>query len=114
VVCTILNRDLSPRPTASDVFPNELGRIRTAPGKCSIEGQTHAWLSAIAPPHRQSFDNKPSAPTGQFAETPRFRQAGAQLSSGPESEPPKPFRFKLSGSSASMAVTKPVAENFGR
>src|SRR5260370_21965882 len=90
VVCTI-GTAISPLVQHLDV-PKERGRIRTAP-EMRIEGQTNAWAIGDCALIVNSFDNKPSAPTCQFAER-QGRQAALNLVRVLKGEPTKPFRFK--------------------
>ncbi len=109
VVCTI-GTSISPLVLHLDV-PKERGRIRTAP-EMRIEGQTNAWAIGDCALIVNSFDNKPSAPTGQFAER-QGRQAALNLVRILKGEPTKPFRFKALGQLCSIGGYEAVAEMFG-
>lgn len=109
VVCTI-GTAISPLVQHLDV-PKERGRIRTAP-EMRIEGQTNAWAIGDCALIVNSFDNKPSAPTGQFAER-QGRQAALNLVRILKGEPTKPFRFKALGQLCSIGGYQAVAEMFG-
>jgi NADH dehydrogenase len=109
VVCTI-GTSISPLVQHLDV-PKERGRIRTAP-EMRIEGQTSAWAIGDCALIVNSFDNKPSAPTGQFAER-QGRQAALNLVRVLKGEPTKPFRFKALGQLCSIGGYQAVAEMFG-
>jgi NADH dehydrogenase len=109
VVCTI-GTSTSPLVQHLDV-PKERGRIRTAP-EMRIEGQTNAWAIGDCALIVNSFDNKPSAPTGQFAER-QGRQAALNLVRILKGEPTKPFRFKALGQLCSIGGYQAVAEMFG-
>ena len=109
VVCTI-GTSISPLVQQLDV-PKERGRIRTAP-EMRIEGQTNAWAIGDCALIVNSFDNKPSAPTGQFAER-QGRQAALNLVRLLKGEPTKPFRFKALGQLCSIGGYQAVAEMFG-
>jgi NADH:quinone reductase (non-electrogenic) len=109
VVCTI-GTSISPLVQQLDV-PKERGRIRTAP-EMRIEGQTNAWAIGDCALIINSFDNKPSAPTGQFAER-QGRQAALNLVRILKGEPTKPFRFKALGQLCSIGGYSAVAEMFG-
>jgi NADH:ubiquinone reductase (H+-translocating) len=109
VVCTI-GTSISPLVQHLDV-PKERGRIRTAP-EMRIEGQTNAWAIGDCALIVNSFDNKPSAPTGQFAER-QGRQAALNLVRVLKGEPTKPFRFKALGQLCSIGGYQAVAEMFG-
>jgi NADH dehydrogenase len=109
VVCTI-GTSISPLVQHLDV-PKERGRIRTAP-EMRIEGQTNAWAIGDCALIVNSFDNKPSAPTGQFAER-QGRQAALNLVRILKGEPTKPFRFKALGQLCSIGGYQAVAEMFG-
>jgi len=109
VVCTI-GTSISPLVQQLDV-PKERGRIRTAP-EMRIEGQTNAWAIGDCALIINAFDNKPSAPTGQFAER-QGRQAALNLVRILKGEPTKPFRFKALGQLCSIGGYSAVAEMFG-
>src|SRR6266404_3846458 len=109
VVCTI-GTSISPLVQQLDV-PKERGRIRTS-SEMRIEGQTNAWASGDCALIVNSFDNKPSAPTGQFAER-QGRQAALNLVRVLKGEPTKPFRFKALGQLCSIGGYSAVAEMFG-
>src|SRR5580692_4898774 len=109
VVCTI-GTAISPLVQHLDV-PKERGRIRTAP-EMRIEGQTNAWAIGDCALIVNSFDNKPSAPTGQFAER-QGRQAALNLVRLLKGEATKPFRFKALGQLCSIGGYSAVAEMFG-
>ncbi len=109
VVCTI-GTSVSPLVQHLDV-PKERGRIRTAP-EMRIEGQTNAWAIGDCALIVNSFDNKSSAPTGQFAER-QGRQAALNLVRVLKGEPTKPFRFKALGQLCSIGGYQAVAEMFG-
>src|SRR5258708_18533271 len=72
--------------------PKARGRIRTAP-EMRIEGQTNVWAIGDCALIVNSFDKKPSPPTGQFAER-QGRQAALNLVRVLKGEAVKPFRFK--------------------
>ena len=109
VVCTI-GTSISPLVQQLDV-PKERGRIRTS-SEMRIEGQTNAWALGDCALIVNSFDNKPSAPTGQFAER-QGRQAALNLVRILKGEPTKPFRFKALGQLCSIGGYSAVAEMFG-
>jgi NADH:quinone reductase (non-electrogenic) len=109
IVCTI-GTAISPIVQALAV-PKERGRIRTAP-EMRIEGQNNAWAVGDCALIVNSFDNKPSAPTGQFAER-QGRQAALNLVRILKGEPTKPFRFKALGQLCSIGGYQAVAEMFG-
>jgi len=109
VVCTI-GTSISPLVQHLDV-PKERGRIRTAP-EMRIEGQTNAWAIGDCALIINSFDNKPSVPTGQFAER-QGRQAALNLVRLLKGEDTKPFRFKALGQLCSIGGYSAVAEMFG-
>jgi NADH:ubiquinone reductase (H+-translocating) len=109
VVCTI-GTSISPLVQDLDV-PKERGRIRTAP-EMRIEGQTNAWAIGDCALIVNSFDSKPSAPTGQFAER-QGRQAALNLVRVLKGEPTKPFGFKALGQLCSIGGYQAVAEMFG-
>jgi len=77
------------------MFPKERGRIRTTP-EMRIEGQTNAWAIGDCAYIINAFDNKPAAPTGQFAER-QGRQAALNVVRILKAEPTQPFRFKALG-----------------
>ena len=109
VVCTI-GTAISPIVQALDV-PKERGRIRTTP-EMRIEGQTNAWAIGDCAYIINAFDNKPSPPTGQFAER-QGRQAALNLVRILRSEPTRPFRFKALGQLCSIGGYEAVAEMLG-
>lgn len=109
VVCTI-GTAVSPLVQRLDV-PKERGRIRTAPDM-RIEGHTHAWAIGDCALIVNAFDNKPSAPTGQFAER-QGRQAALNLVRILKGEPTQPFRFKALGQLCSIGGYQAVAEMLG-
>jgi NADH:ubiquinone reductase (H+-translocating) len=109
VVCTI-GTAMSPFVEQLEV-PKERARIRTAPDM-RIEGRTNAWALGDCALIINAFDNKPSAPTGQFAER-QGRQAALNLVRILKGEPTQPFRFKALGQLCSIGGYQAVAEMFG-
>jgi NADH dehydrogenase len=109
VVCTI-GTTTSPIVQRLDV-PKEKGRIRTLPDM-RIEGQTNAWAIGDCALIVNAFDNKPSPPTGQFAER-QGRQAALNLVRLLHGEPTQPFRFKALGQLCSIGGYEAVAEMLG-
>ena len=109
IVCTI-GTSISPIVQALDV-PKERGRVRTTP-EMRIEGQTNAWAIGDCAYIINAFDNKPAAPTGQFAER-QGRQAALNLVRILRSEPTQPFRFKALGQLCSIGGYEAVAEMLG-
>ena len=109
VVCTI-GTAVSPMVQALDV-PKERGRIRTTP-EMRIEGQTNAWAIGDCAYIINAFDNKPAAPTGQFAER-QGRQAALNVVRILKAEPTQPFRFKALGQLCSIGGYQAVAEMLG-
>jgi len=109
IVCTI-GTTASPLVQNLNV-PKEKGRIRTAP-EMRIEGQTNAWAVGDCALVVNAFDNKPSPPTGQFAER-QGRQAALNLVRVLRGEPTKPFRFKALGQLCSIGGYSAVAEMLG-
>jgi len=109
VVCTI-GTATSPLVEHLDV-PKDKGRIRTAPDM-RIEGKTNAWAIGDCALIINAFDNKPSAPTGQFAER-QGRQAALNLVRILKGEPTQPFRFKALGQLCSIGGYQAVAEMLG-
>jgi NADH dehydrogenase len=109
IVCTI-GTATSPIVQALDV-PKERGRIRTTP-EMRIEGQTNAWAVGDCAYIINAFDNKPSAPTGQFAER-EGRQAALNLVRTLQGQPTRPFRFKALGQLCSIGGYEAVAEMLG-
>jgi NADH dehydrogenase len=109
VVCTI-GTAISPIVQALDV-PKERGRIRTTP-EMRIEGQTNAWAIGDCAYIINAFDNKPAAPTGQFAER-QGRQAALNVVRILQSQPIQPFRFKALGQLCSIGGYQAVAEMLG-
>lgn len=78
-----------------------------------IEGQPNAWALGDCALIINAFDNKPSPPTGQFAER-QGRQAVPNLVRILKGEAPQPFRFKALGQLCSIGGYEAVAENFFR
>jgi NADH dehydrogenase len=109
VVCTI-GTAISPMVQALDV-PKERGRIRTTP-EMRIEGQTNAWAIGDCAYIINAFDNKPAAPTGQFAER-QGHQAALNVVRILKAEPTQPFRFKALGQLCSIGGYQAVAEMLG-
>jgi NADH:quinone reductase (non-electrogenic) len=109
IVCTI-GTAVSPLVQYLDV-PKERGRIRTSPDM-RIEGQTNAWAIGDCALIVNSFDNRLSATTGQFAER-QGRQAALNLIRILKGEPTQPFRFKVLGQLCSIGGYQAVAEMFG-
>jgi NADH dehydrogenase len=109
VVCTI-GTAISPLVQHLDV-PKVLGRIRTTP-EMRVEGQTNAWAIGDCAHIINAFDNKPSPPTGQFAER-QGRQAALNLVRILKGEPTHPFRFKAMGQLCSIGGYQAVAEMLG-
>jgi NADH:ubiquinone reductase (H+-translocating) len=105
VVCTI-GTAISPIVQALDV-PKERGRIRTTP-EMRIEGQTNAWAIGDCAYIINAFDNKPAAPTGQFAER-QGRQAALNVVRILQSQPTQPLRFKALGQLCSIGGYQAVA-----
>lgn len=109
IVCAI-GTATSPIVQALDV-PEERGRIRTTP-EMRIEGQTNAWAIGDCAYIINAFDNKPAAPTGQFAER-QGRQAALNLIRIVNGEATKPFHFKALGQLCSIGGYQAVAEMLG-
>jgi NADH dehydrogenase len=109
VVCTI-GTATSPIVQALDVA-KERGRIRTTP-EMRIEGQTNAWAIGDCAYIINAFDNKPAAPTGQFAER-QGRQAALNVVRILQAKPTQPFRFKALGQLCSIGGYEAVAEMLG-
>ncbi len=109
IVCTI-GTAISPIVQSLDV-PKERGRIRTTP-EMRIEGQTNAWAVGDCAYIINAFDNKPAAPTGQFAER-EGRQAALNLVRILQGQPTRPFHFKALGQLCSIGGYEAVAEMLG-
>jgi NADH dehydrogenase len=109
IVCTI-GTAISPIVQALDV-PKERGRICSTP-EMRIEGQTNAWAIGDCAYIINAFDNKPAAPTGQFAER-QGRQAALNLVRLLHGEATRPFRFKALGQLCSIGGYEAVAEMLG-
>jgi NADH dehydrogenase len=109
IVCTI-GTAISPIVQSLDV-PKERGRIRSTP-EMRIEGQTNAWAVGDCAYIINAFDNKPSAPTGQFAER-EGRQAALNLARTLQGQPTRPFHFKALGQLCSIGGYEAVAEMLG-
>src|SRR5258706_4678318 len=74
-----------------------------------IEAHTNAWAIGDCALIVKAFDNKPSAPTGQFAER-QGRQAALNLVRILKGEPTQPFRFKALGQLCSIGGYQAVRE----
>jgi NADH dehydrogenase len=109
IVCTI-GTAISPIVQSLHVA-KERGRIRTTPDM-RIEGQTNAWAIGDCAFIINAFDNKPSPPTGQFAER-QGRQAALNLARILNNEPTRPFHFKALGQLCSIGGYQAVAEMLG-
>src|SRR6202142_188368 len=109
IVCTI-GTAISPLVQHLEV-PKEKGRIRTT-SEMRIEGQTNAWAIGDCAYIINAFDDKPSPPTGQFAER-QGRQAALNLVRSVKGEATLPFRFKALGQLCSIGGYQAVAEMFG-
>ena len=109
VVCTI-GTAISPLVQHLDVA-KERGRISTSP-EMRIEGQTNAWAIGDCAHIINAFDNKPSPPTGQFAER-QGRQAALNLVRILKGQATQPFRFKALGQLCSIGGYQAVAEMLG-
>jgi NADH dehydrogenase len=109
IVCTI-GTSISPLVQHLDV-PKERGRIRTT-SEMRIEGQTNAWAIGDCAYVVNAFDNKPSPPTGQFAER-QGRQAALNLIRIVKGEVTRPFYFKALGQLCSIGGYQAVAEMMG-
>src|SRR5258708_143644 len=109
IVCTI-GTAISPIVQSLDV-PKERGRTRTIPDM-RIEGQTNAWAIGDCTYIINAFDNKPSPPTGQFAER-QGRQAALNLTRILDNKPTRPFRFQALGQLCSIGGYQAVAEMLG-
>ena len=109
IVCTI-GTAISPIVQSLDV-PKERGRIRTTP-EMRIDGQTNAWAIGDCAYIINAFDNKPAAPTGQFAER-QGRQAALNLVRILQGQPTRPFHFKALGQLCSIGGYEAVAEMLG-
>jgi NADH dehydrogenase len=109
IVCTI-GTTISPLIQHLDV-PKEKGRILTSP-EMRVQGQLNVWAIGDCALIINAFDNKPSPPTGQFAER-EGRQAALNLVRILKSEPTKPFYFKALGQLCSIGGYQAVAEMMG-
>jgi NADH:ubiquinone reductase (H+-translocating) len=109
IVCTI-GTAISPLVQRLEV-PKEKGRIRTTT-EMRIEGQFNAWAIGDCAYIINAFDNKPSPPTGQFAER-QGRQAALNLVRIIKGQPTQPFRFKALGQLCSIGGYQAVAEMMG-
>src|SRR5258708_2429683 len=109
VVCTI-GTATSPIVQALDV-PKERGRIRTTP-EMRIAGQTNAWAIGDCAYIINAFDNKPAAPTAQFAER-QGRQAALNVVRILKAQPTQPFRLQPLCHLSSIGGYQAVAEMLG-
>lgn len=87
------------------------GRIVTEPNM-SLPNRPNVWAIGDCAYIINSYDNKPSPPTGQFAER-QGRQVANNIVRTIKKDPTKPFYFKPLGQLCSIGGHKAVAEMFG-
>jgi NADH dehydrogenase len=109
VVCTI---GTAPSPIVQHLdVKKERGRLVTDPDM-RITGLPNVWAVGDCACITNAFDNKPSPPTGQFAER-EGRQAAENIVRVLHGQPTRPFYFKPLGQLCSIGGRRAVAEMFG-
>ena len=109
VVCTI---GTTPSPIVQHLeVKKERGRLLTDPDM-RVTGLPNVWAVGDCAYIINAFDNKPSPPTGQFAER-EGRQAAENLVRVLHGQPTRPFYFKPLGQLCSIGARQAVAEMFG-
>jgi NADH dehydrogenase len=109
VVCTI---GTTPSPIVRHLdVKKERGRLVTDPDM-RITGLPNVWAVGDCAYITNAFDNKPSPPTGQFAER-EGRQAAENIVRVLHGQPTRPFYFKPFGQLCSIGARRAVAEMFG-
>lgn len=109
VVCTI---GTAPSPIVLHLdVKKERGRLVTDPDM-RITGLPNVWAVGDCAYITNAFDNKPSPPTGQFAER-EGRQAAENVVRVIHGQPTRPFYFKPLGQLCSIGGRRAVAEMFG-
>jgi NADH dehydrogenase len=109
VVCTI---GTAPSPIVQHLdVKKERGRLVTDPDM-RITGLPNVWAVGDCAYITNAFDNKPSPPTGQFAER-EGRQAAENIVRVLHGQPTRPFYFKPLGQLCSIGGRRAVAEMFG-
>ncbi|HEY7182411.1 MAG TPA: FAD-dependent oxidoreductase [Blastocatellia bacterium] len=102
----------SPNPLIQKLgLPLEHGRLITDPDM-RVKGARNVWAvgdCAIIP---NAFNNRPSPPTGQFAER-QAKQLAANLARAFDGRPTRPFSFRPLGMLASLGNRTAVAEILG-
>jgi NADH:ubiquinone reductase (H+-translocating) len=109
VVCTIGTTPT--RIVAQLEVRKERGRIVTD-ADMRVSGLQNVWAVGDCAYITNAFDNKPSPPTGQFAER-EGRQVAANIVRVLRGEPTRPFYFKQLGQLCSIGGRRAVAEMFG-
>jgi len=89
----------------------ERGKLVTEPDM-RLPGYSNVWAVGDCATIINSYDNKPSPPTGQFAER-QGRQVAENIIRVLKNQPTKPFRFKPLGQLCSIGRHTGVAELFG-
>ena len=109
VVCTI---GTTPAPIVQRLdVKKERGRLVTDPDM-RVTGLPNVWAVGDCAYIPNAFDNKPSPPTGQFAER-QGRQAAENIVRVLRGQPTRPFYFKPLGQLCSIGGRRAVAEMFG-
>lgn len=109
VVCTI---GTVPSPLVQHLeVQKERGRLVTDPDM-RVTGLPNVWAVGDCAYITNAFDNKPSPPTGQFAER-EGRQAAENIARVIHGQPTRPFYFKPLGQLCSIGGRRAVAEMFG-
>jgi NADH dehydrogenase len=109
IVCTI---GTTMSPVVEDLqAPKDRGRLETEPDM-RLFGYTNVWAVGDCAKIINSYDGNLSPPTGQFAER-QGRQVAENIVRILNSQPTKPFHFKLIGQLCSIGGHTAVAEFFG-
>lgn len=109
VVCTIGS---TPSPVVLRMkAEKEKGRLKTEPDM-RLKGQKNAWAIGDCADIINAYDQKPSPPTGQFAER-QGRQCAMNVARALRGEATRPFSFKVLGQLCAIGGHKAVAELMG-
>lgn len=109
IVCTI-GSSAAPFIERMDA-PKEKGRLLTEPD-LRLRGRANAWAVGDCALIVNALDQRPSPPTGQFAER-QGRQCAQNLARVLRGAPTRPFSFRLLGQLCSIGGHRAVAELFG-
>lgn len=109
IVCTI-GSSAAPFIERMDA-PKEKGRLLTEPD-LRLRGRPNAWAVGDCALIVNALDQRPSPPTGQFAER-QGRQCAQNLARVLHGAPTRPFSFRVLGQLCSIGGHSAVAELFG-